>query len=47
MIWGSNAGTPQISCMGSPTGSMVKWSWTADIGNLGCFNGYDCTTKGC
>lgn len=47
MIWGATIGTPQIICMGSPLGSAIRWSWTSGIGNLGCFNGYNCRIMGC
>lgn len=47
VIWGANAGTPAITCMGSPLGSSIRWSWSAGIGPLGCFNGYNCNIPGC
>ena len=47
MIWGNNAATPAIVCMGSPTGSSLRWSWSAGQGPLGCYNGYNCNIPGC
>jgi len=43
VIWGDNAGSPQIQCYSSAIPTTVQWKWGGGArSKFGCWNGYNC-----